>query len=641
MVYARVIVEVAPAHLDHTFDYRVPDGVDVRRGQRVRVTFAGRRRTGWVVATASEPATDVERIRDLHAVQGTHTWFGEQDLRLYRWVAQRYAASLADVLRHALPARVAAVERDAAAWEPPAQAAEAAGRDHSPPDWEPYGSGALLAAVEGSEPPAHGKAFWWRPLPGEDVTRNVVDLVGRCLRASRSVLVLAPDPASSLLDETLRLAGPLGADLRLRSDRARYRAFLRCRTGHARVAVGERGAALAPLPALGLVVVADEANPAYKERRSPRHHAREVALARARMAGATALLIGDLPSDRLVRLLADGHVAIVEADRGTERSRAPLVEVVDRSSGDPSVRRGRLAPLAARRISEAVRSGGVAVVLASRGGEGAALACRQCGTRRACPVCDGSVRPVAAQVAEPGRERWECPACGWSGLAFACPACRQSATAPLVAGAGRLAAELARSHPQAEVVRMEGFDAPGPQGRPAVAVMTRGSAVARPGWLDERGADVVVLPDVDALLGLPAFDAGEDALRLWFAVGRWTRRLVVQTRQPGHAAVQALVRWDARGYWRQEWGRRAELRYPPAASLVALRAPVDAAPAVAAELRAALPPGDELLGPDPGGAMLVKSASLHGTLDALTPLRHAWSKAGRGVRVDVDPVEVG
>jgi len=185
---------------------------------------------------------------------------------------------------------------------------------------------------------------------------------------------------------------------------------------------------------------------------------------------------------------------------------------------------------------------------------------------------------------------------------------------------------------------MEGFDAPGPTTRPAIAVMTRGSVVERPAWLGDERAAVVVVPDADAMLGRAALDAAEDALRLWMAVGRWSDRVILQTRDPRHHAVQALVRWDPDGFWRREAERRAELGYPPARSLIRLTAPPQRAAEVAAALRAGLPAADDVLGPDPDGALLVKSADLRGTLQALTPLRYAWAQADAKVRIDVDPV---
>lgn len=640
--YAQVVVEVAPDHLDRPFDYRVPDGEHVAVGQRVRVVFAGRRRTGWVVGVSDTPSTDPARIRPLSLLQGERTWFDADDLPLWRWVADRYCAPLASVLRHALPARVAAVEAEAADWGPPPPVAPALRPPCPSPAWRAYqgatadGSAAGSRLLRAATRPS-GEAFSWRLLAGHDRTAPVVDLVARCLAAGRSALVLAAAPSSPLLDAALAVAGPdAGADLRAGgSERDRYRAFLRCRTGHARVAVGERGAVFAPLRDLGLIVVDDEANPAYKERRSPRHHAREVALARGRLGGATTVLLADLPSAQTWRLRTAGHVVAVAPDRAAERAGGrPRVDVVDLSDPRPGTRRARLSELANAALREAVRAGRGAAVLAARGGQGSALACRGCGRRLACPVCDGAIRP--RRDGDGGL--WECAACGWSDAAFACPDCGDTRTSPLAAGAARLAAELARAHPAAEVVRMEGFDAPGPTTRPAIAVMTRGSVVERPGWLGDERAAVVVVPDADAMLGRAALDAAEDALRLWMAVGHWAERLVLQTRDPRHHAVQALVRWDPDGFWEREAGRRAELGYPPSRSLIKLSAPPALAADVAAALRAGLPAADDLLGPDPSGAVLVKSADLRGTLQALTPLRHRWAKADAKVRVDVDPV---
>jgi primosomal protein N' (replication factor Y) (superfamily II helicase) len=632
--YAQVVVDVRPAHLDRPFDYAIPDGWDVAVGHRVRVPFAGRRRDGWVVGVSS--VSEASRVLPLAYQQGAVTWFDATDLALFRWVADRWAGTVADVLRHALPKRVAGVEQrigetEATPRHPrgPAGDGEAA--------WGTYQAAALLESLAGAATPG---AFWVRPLPGDEVALGV-DLVARALDAGRSAVVLAPDPSSALVEAVLDLGGPLVADLRAdQAERARYRAFLRARSGDSRVVVGERGAALAPARDLGLLLVDDEANPAYKERRSPRHHAREVVLARARMAGATAVLQSDVPSAALWRFVRDGHVRAVRADRATEHRRAPRVEVVDLAGS-----RTRLSTPASRALSEAVAKGGAAVVLAARGGEGAALACKGCRNRLLCPVCDGSVR------SRRGSDERECPACGWSAAPQPCATCGDLRVSPLAAGAGRLAQELARSHPEAEVGRMEGFDAEGPEARPAIGVMTRGSVVSRPRWLRGERASVLVIPDADAMRGRAALEAGEDALRLWMAAARVADRVVIQTREPRDAAVQALVRWDPDGFWEREAEWRTPLGFPPARALVRVVAPADDAEQVGAALREALAadgggqvaPGGpvEVLGPDPDGALLVKTPDLRGTLRVLRPLREQWGRKDSRVRVDVDPVPAG
>ena len=611
-------------------------------GSRVRVPFSGGRRRGWVVALADVASPGVERVLPL-AVDCALPAFDSEDVRWLRWVAERFAGTLPAVLRHALPPRAPGVEAAAArrgpaprfgAGDTPATPGDPADRPPCPSrDWRGYtGASRLLRAVSRGE----AGAWWLRPLPGDDRAVLVGDLVARCVAAGRGAVVVAADAASPVPDAALAVGGPEGAaDWRSPRPGDRAVAFWRGRTGHAVVAAGERSGVFAPVRDLGLVVVDDEANPGLKERRSPRHHAREVALARARMAGAVCVLVSDLPSARLWSLMQAGHVAVVRGDRGAERARVPRVDVVDLDDPRPGTRRARLTMPAAHALSAAVESGGAAIVLASRRGEGAALACTSCRRRLACPVCAGGLR---AADADADGERG-CGACGWRGPGTACADCGALGAVPLAAGAGRLATELARAHPSAEVVRMEGFDAPGPTARPAVAVLTRGSVVRRPGWLrpDERAA-VLVIPDADAALGRPRVDAGEDALRLWLAAAELAERVVVQTRTPGDPAVQALVRWDPEGFWRREAPRRAELRFPPAASLVRLRAPGEDGTALAAELRDALG-GDDVVGPDLAGAVLVKASDRRGTLSALAPLRHAWSLRDRAVRVDVDPVE--
>lgn len=627
--YARVIVDVEPLHLDRPFDYAIPDGADIGFGQQVLVAFAGRRRTGWVVGLGDVTATEPSRVKAVLDVRGDLPRFDADDLRLYRWVAGRWGGTLASVLRHALPRRVAAVDAAIDGWGKPAQPTRAS-RPPCPTDaWRSYAGSALLQAVWAPQPPARAPAFWLRPLPGHDADAMLADLVARCLAAGCGALVLVPDPASSLPDACLALAGSGGADLRgARSDRARYRAFLRGRTGHARVVVGERGAVFAPVHDLGLIIVADEASAGYKERRSPRHNARDVALARGRWEGAATVLTGALPSAAVWRLLERGDIQAVEAPRPQIRPRAPRVDVVDPQQH--ATVRSRLSVPADEAVRAALTGGGVAVLLVARRGDGTVLACRACGLRTACPVCDGALAPA-------GPQRRRCATCGWQGPAVPCVACGATQFAPLAAGTTRWADELTRAHPGAQVVAMEGFDAAGPTRRPAIAVMTRGSVVGHPTWLGDERARVLVLPDVDALLGRPRFDAAEDLLRLCLTAD-WAQRMIIQTRQPTHPAVQALVRWDPDGFWRGEAERRAQLGYPPARVLIHLDAQVADATDVADAARTALPDDDELGGPDTDGRLVVKSNDPRGTLSALDALRRRWSSQGLRVGVDVDPV---
>lgn len=633
---ARVVVEVEPFHLDRPFDYLVGEH-RVVVGSRVEVAFAGRRRRGLVVGLAATSDVPAARLRPIRRVLGAFAWASEEDLALWRWAAERFGAPLADVVRHALPDRVIDVERraEAAGWFPPGRAVPPVAEPE--PDlhaWAPYGaSGArLLAEV------ASGRgSFHWRPLAGEDLGARLAELVAACLAGGRDALVVVPDRASPAAEAVARLAADLMVDLRGTSGpRARYAAWLRARCGQARVVIGERGAALVPLGRLGLAVVLDEANPALKERRSPRHHVREVVLERARRAGGVGLTVGRVPSATLWALLAAGRVEPVGAAPRMDAQRRPRV-IVATGADEP---RARLTRSSVAALRTAVARGTYGVVLVGRRGDGHALVCRSCGARVVCPTC-------AAWIARDGAG-WRCAVCGAHGPdAPGCPACTSTDLVPLLAGAGRLASELARTF-DVPVAALEGYDAPAPPA-PAVLVMTRGSVLdAPPG---EVGA--VVLADLDVALARPALDAAEDTLRLAATLEGWMRTdpahpqdaptLVVETRDPEHHAVRAIVDGDADAFWRTEAERRRPLRFPPAASIIALEVPGGGLD-VAEGLGGLLPTGDELLGPlvaGRGERWLIKCDDRGRTLAALAPRRAGWSQRGLDVRVDVDPVGEG
>ncbi|MDX1620207.1 MAG: hypothetical protein R3320_04405 [Nitriliruptorales bacterium] len=633
--YAKVIVEVEPYHLDRRFDYRLPDEPEhpVQVGSRVEVVFAGRRRRGLVVALVDEPATDPAKIRPLRRVFGPHRWLELADIELAEWAAGRFGGSVADVIRHALPDRVVDVERRAAAagWFPPGNAdpptaPPAPDRAALEVAWSSYGSGAQ-EMIEASR--SGDGAFFWRPLPDEDVGARIAELVRLTLDGGRNALVVVPDPASPTADALVEAAGDLAVDLRPdRGKRATYDAWLRARCGEARVVVGERGVALWPIQDLGLTVLLDEANPALKERRSPRHHAREVVLERARRVDATAVLVGFVPSAEAWRLLAARRVTPVTPIRDIERDRAPRV-LVDTQEGAIRTRLGHPAMQALR---DAVAADGYGVVLAARRGEGRAIVCSSCGWRPRCPTCDGSLAPAGRGV--------RCPACGWAGTRPTCADCGATTFVPLAAGTQRIADELRRSS-EVPVAVLEGY-APQVPPAPAVLVMTRGSVLDAPPGL----VGAVVLPDIDGQLRRPTLDAAEDTLRLSMQLASWTagsavtpHPVVVQSREPGHHAIQALVRWDPGGFWRAEAALRRPLRFPPAAHVLGLRTDD---PEIQTALHGALPERDELLGPVPDDgsfSFLVKSEDRVATMAALDPVRRAWSKAGVDVRLTVDPVD--
>ena len=643
---ARVAVEGAPLHLGDTLDYLADESLSI--GHRVELTFAGRRTRGLIVDIVDHSEVPAARLRPVGRRLGDTPWAAVDDIALMRWAAGRFGAPLGDVVRHALPGRVVDEERrgQSAGWWPPqpddAGARVVASRPPSTEiaDWTPYGDSGLSlrdAAAAGSG------SFLLTPLPGQDLAGSVADLAASTLAGGRDVLVVVPGPVSEVGDRVLALVAE-GERVDLRggpSPRMAYRGWLHARAGRARVVVGERSAAFTPLARLGLAVVVDEADPTHKERRSPRHHVREVLLERARRAHGVGLCTVDVPSAVARALTTAGRLTAVVPDRASVETHRPIVRL---ETGELEAR-ARISRTGMRVLREAVASGGYGVVLAARRGEGRALVCGRCGDLVRCTRCTASV----ARSPDGG---WWCAACGTSSpRPPRCERCGPGPLAPLAAGAERLGQELARTI-DATVAVLEGHAPPVPTA-PAVLVMTRGSVLDRP----PLGGDVrgVVLPDLDGSLRRPTLDAAEDALRLAFRVAGWTVTgrasprtdpthpdVVVETREPDHHALRALVAWDAAAFWTGETALRAPLGMPPVRWALRLES---TDPGLLARVRSSVAAGDTVIGPLPlergRAAVLVLCDDRSATVGALRPLRDDSSRKGAELRLDVDPIDLG
>jgi primosomal protein N' (replication factor Y) len=587
----------------------------------VKVPFGSRRRVdAWVVGWTDEPPDDA---RDLERVVSPVPAFDADGLELLRWVADRYAGTLSDALRLAVPPRVAAVERDAGVTPAPDPAAVTVG-PAAAGTAEPPGAGIVGPAAAGTDAPraagarapeAGGEpdrlvkmvgrgwagAAYWRPLPGEDRSARVIALIEATLARGRGAIVVTPEVAAgSAVADAVRKHFPDAADLSSElSERRRYRAWVELRMGRRQVAIGGRSAVLAPVRRLGCIVIDDEANPAHKEQRTPRYHAREVALRRADRARAVCVLTGTVPSPEVIAAVQAAQCRLVAADRALERRLRPLVEVVDPYDQDQGPGPARLHRRALAAIRAAVARGESAYVLVPRRG--------------------------AADPSAPGART-----------------------------AGQVTADLGRFLGTTPVWRLDrevldpGEVPPWAGQGPGVIVGTVAGVKDHPPL---TGCRTVVVVGADAALTQAEVRAGEEAYRTWSRAAAWCGprdrpgRVLVQTSDPGHHAVQALVRWDPGFFWRHELPRRIELGFPPARRLLLFEgAEVAEAPEAVALIAAALGPKAELLGPAAmgrGWRIIAKVEDAEAAARALRPgLSEASRSGGPRMSVDVEPLEV-
>ncbi len=554
---ARVALLTPVPHLDRVFDYEVPEKLAAAAlpGVRVRVRLAGRLVDGFVLERVE---TSERELQPLSSVHGPMVLTPEV-ADLCRAVADRYAGTLADVLRFAIPPRHARVEARAIA--APIEPGPPTPVD--PSGWSAYRGGAeLLAGVGGPVP----MRALWVSAPGEQVGRRLAELAQAVTVRGRGVLIIAPDAA-----EVDRIMGALGdqgiSPTRLVAEsgpETRYRAFLGVLSGAARVVVGTRAAVFAPVVDLGAIIVWDDGDESLAEPQAPGWHAREVAALRS-SATDTSLVVGG-PSVSLegARMASSGWLAPIEVPRPVLRTRMPRVQVAADLAADPARSASRIPSVAIEILRTAAPLGPV-LVSVPRAGYLPMLACQSCREPVVCPQC---ARPMQAQ----GPDRR--PSCRTHGPIpdWRCPVCAGQVVRAVVVGVRRTAEEFGRALPGVQVVTSSGQEHVRTLTRPDVMVVATPGAEPDPG---PHGYSALVILDAAAALSRPGLRVAEEVLRRWFAAASLVRAAgeggrVLVVGDSDMREVQALIRWDPHGYAERELAERAALHLPPAVRIAQL-----------------------------------------------------------------------
>lgn len=607
-------------HLNRIFDYSVPEDLRprVELGVRVRVRFAGRLATGFVVSRPERSDFALQPIRD---VKGPSVLPPEM-AELTRHVARRYVGNWSDVATAAVPPRHARVET---------ALLDEHGRLPAP------------QPVTAVEVPTGG---WSPPSPrcavavpwGWQWTSLLADAAAVTLARGQRVLVIVPDDRDA--DRALAaLAQLTPAVARLTAGsgpQARYRAYLRAISGQVDIVVGTRAAVFAPIPDLGLIWLWQDVDTALIDPQAPYWHAREVAGLRAHHENVPVVFAGLTRTPEVQRLVEIRWAREASPDRHHWRAAAPLVRVpgAEDQSRDASALFARVPHMAFQLAREGLAHGPVLVQVARRGYV-PLVACRRCRSLAVCGVCQ-------APLSLPPRGQARCERCA-ADQAFVCPQCKGTELRALRVGSGRTAQEFSQAFPGVELLRSDAevgvLDTVGDE--PALVVCTPGAEPSCP-----AGFTAAILLDGDVMVGAPRLRAPEEALARWTEALTRLRPgasavLVASATQP---AVQALVRADPVGFAIRELGYRQEAGLPPVQRMIALTGKESAE--VAGQVCEAVP-DVVALGPlehsgDTRWLLRFDHARASAVAVALDEIRRRRSESRAGVvSIRVDPWELG
>lgn len=547
---AAVVVLVPAWSVDHTFDYLVPADLvgDCRAGMLVRVPFGGRKVRGIVVEVRrARPERELEEV--------TSVLLGDPVApapmpELYRWLAERYVVPQARAFEKAVPPRVRVKK-------PPIDKLGAPRAAALVPGYE--GGAALLEAI------SSGAAGTWslRPLATErhgDLIAELIAAVG----PDGAALVLVPEVrfGSLVLDDVARHHPGLVRLDSSEDDMDRAVAWMQMARGHG-LGGGGRAAVFAPAPRLRLLVVDEEHDQTYKEDRSPRYDARRVAIERARLQEAVCVLISATPPLTDEGATPPRAVSRVLPTRARVRAARPVVELV----GVPDD--GGPAPELHARARDVLRRGESVALLAPATGYARCLWCATCRRSVRCPHCE------AGMSYDRDQPRMRCPRCrSVERPPDVCPTCGSVDLRLLGRGSERYAEQLRKSFPRTPLVHMQRTGASAGGGR-----SWDGSGIYVTTWFGTKpelrpDVSLVGVLDADVLIRRPDFKAAEQAHQALAEMAAWAGpaseggRLVIQTNEPTHHAVQAVVRADHDFFVQRELEHRRELGYPPFKELV-------------------------------------------------------------------------
>ncbi len=417
--------------------------------------------------------------------------------------------------------------------------------------------------------------FLLHGVTGSGKTAVYLAAMHAVLQAGRSAILLVPEIGltPAVAADLHQIFGDQVAILHSGlTDRERAEQWHRIRRGDARMVVGTRSAVFAPVSDLALIIVDEEHDSSYKQEETPRYHARDVAVMRARLSGVTVVLGSATPSLESFFNAQKNKYTLLELPDRVEQRPLPEVEILDmkqefRETGHEQVISRRLAAEIGERLARQEQ----VMVLLNRRGYAPVVLCRACGHTAQCANC-------AISLTHHKREhRLQCHYCGYlQAVPKVCEECGSEYVYFVGTGSEKLEELLHGMFPEARIGRLDRDTVRGRHdferllnqlsaGELDILVGTQMIAKGH----DVHGVTLVGVVGADIALGLPDFRAAERTFQLLTQVagragrGQIPGKVVLQTCFPEHYAVQFAAAHDFRGFYDKELRYRSWMHYPP------------------------------------------------------------------------------
>ncbi len=462
----------------------------------------------------------------------------------------------------------------------PAKHGDTPGTRHVLNDEQQQVANAVLADYAGGI----RKTYLIHGVTGSGKTEVYMEIIEGVLSYGRQVIVLIPEIALTFqtVNRFYQRFGDRVSVIHSRlSAGERYDQFLRAKEGLVDIMIGPRSALFMPFKKLGLIVVDEEHETSYQSETPPKYHAREVAVQRARMLGASVLLGSATPSLEAYYKAQTGEYGLFTLKKRAGGAHLPQVHIVDLreefENKNYSVFSSRLSTLVEERLQKHEQS----IIFINRRGYASFISCRKCGEAIGCPHCSVSLKPHMHNGIV---DRMKCHFCGYEiPLPAACPSCGSKYIGTFGIGTQQVEEAAKKRFQGARILRMDADTTGGKDGHSRIlGQFGRGEADILIGTqMIVKGHDfpnVTLVGIIAADLSLNAGDyrAAERTYQLIAqAAGRAGRggksgEVVLQTYQPPHYSIVHAAGQDYESFYNQEISIREMLHYPPVSNILGI-----------------------------------------------------------------------
>ncbi|MDD5613460.1 MAG: primosomal protein N' [Candidatus Omnitrophica bacterium] len=560
--------------VDKVFSYSVPAGSQIKIGCRIKAPFRNSVRVGYVVGFSEKNKVDFD-IKSITEILDGEPFLSGEILELTRWMSSYYYLSWGEAIEAALPGALRK------------------GRMTSNPR-QGYFFEKDKYFVRPSELTEHQKkslsqinqnsgfnVFMLYGVTGSGKTEVYIRAIERVLAGGGSAAMLVPEIA--LTPQTVsRFISCLGDEISVFHSRLteaqRFQEWLKLKEGINKVCIGTRSSIFAPLKNLKLIVIDEEHDSSYKQQDSPRYHARDVALKRAQICRCPVILGSATPSLESFYKAVSKKYYLLELPDRVEKKSMPDVGVVDLTTVKRRSSRSMVfSPALESELKDVLGRHMQAILFLNRRGFSTFVYCSKCGYVSKCPGCN------VALTYHIKTKTLLCHYCSHKELVpEACPNCRGGYLNMRGIGTQRVESELHKIFPNS--VRTARLDSDvlkkrGELERIIEAFKNKDIDVLIGTQIVAKGHD---FPDVelvgvilaDLSLNIIDFRADENTFSMLTQVagrsGRGENRgkVIVQTYNPDHFAIQTSLNHDYKSFYAQEIEKRKQLGFPPFNDLI-------------------------------------------------------------------------